>query len=94
MSDKEIIKRRTFIAKTGKAGAALGLSSLAFFERTLDAMPGMKPEINIFSKHLQWLNYAEMARTAAAMGWTGCCFTPTGVEPIVRSNGKFWMTLT
>ena len=53
--------------KAGKPAADFGLSYLALFDRTLDAMPGMKPEINVFSKHLQWLNYAEMARTAAAM---------------------------
>lgn len=37
-------------------------------------------KISIFSKHLQWLDYAEMAKVAAAMGFDG-------VDLTVRPNG-------
>ena len=77
--------RREFILNSLLTAA--GLSSVSNLTakpqsikiQTLDAdTEGFK--ISVFSKHLQWLNYAEMAQVAAQIGFDG-------VDITVRPNG-------
>lgn len=78
--DKNTISRRNF-AKLSALG--LGTLPLMGFNNTLFNST-MKPkdgiEISLFSKHLQFLNYNEMAAAAAEMGFDGLDLT-------VRPNG-------
>ena len=80
--------RRTFIAGSmlATAGLSTGLNVLASATKR-DSNPGefvpkMNDEfsISIFSKHLQWLDYSEMAKVAADMGFDG-------IDLTVRPNG-------
>ena len=77
------MRRRTFIETVSKAGiftaVAPGLS-----ENIQHLSIDMKPYFCIFSKHLQWLDYHEMASMARELGFTGIDLTvrPSGhVEP-------------
>jgi sugar phosphate isomerase/epimerase len=77
-------KRRDFLKKI--TGASLGLSGLPFSgkamfgERTASPIANEVMEICVFSKHLQFLNYDEMAETAAEIGFEG-------VDLAVRPGG-------
>ncbi len=63
--------RRHFLAQSALAVGALPLWSSAFaLEPTTGAAADL-PDIHIFSKHLQFLNYADMADAAAEMGFDG-----------------------
>lgn len=75
------ISRKDFIryATITSAGLPLGLSSL-----TTSGFPANNPNhatapdkisISIFSKNLQWLNYSDMAKLAAKMGFDGIDLT-------------------
>ena len=67
--------RRHFLSQ-----AALAASTLPFIAETV-ATPRIStgesdlPDIHIFSKHLQFLNYADMADAAATMGFDGVDLT-------------------
>ncbi len=78
--DRSHMKRRAFITKT----AAAGMLASAFPARLLKGCQGMagksEPNICIFSKHLHWLDYREMARMAAEIGFSG-------IDLTVRKNG-------
>lgn len=56
---------------TGMAAAALTPATL----RLDAAMEQVRPEVHLFSKHLQWLGYDEMAQTAAEIGFDGVDLT-------------------
>ncbi len=75
------LTRRDFLARAGMALAATPLiEPLAF----ATAPPDDAFRINLFSKHAQFLNYADLARTAADLGFEGLDLTvrPGGhVEP-------------
>lgn len=61
--------------------SALGMLPLAQALPQIKAnLSGIKRDIYIFSKHLQWLDYPTMAKTAAQLGYDG-------VDLTVRSNG-------
>ncbi len=77
------LSRRTLLSNTAKAAA---LSAAAHLSTTATATPKIpsRPRVNIFSKHLQWLDYKGMAETAAEIGYDGVDLTvrPKGhVEP-------------
>ncbi|MGM0506376.1 MAG: TIM barrel protein [Bacteroidota bacterium] len=81
------MKRRDFLKTSAIAG---GVGTLAPWvvnpaeARTLTTQPADDLELNIFSKHLEFLDYDEMARVAKAMGFDGVDLTvrETGhVEP-------------
>ena len=66
--------RRKFLRNVTGAGVMVSLPSI----RTTDAMPGKPPRrvpIVYFSKHLQWLNWEQMAETAAELGFDGIDLT-------------------
>jgi sugar phosphate isomerase/epimerase len=80
------MSRRAFIARGAALGAALPLGGA----RVLDAAVATSPEqaaaqpITVFTKHLQWLDYDELAQVVAETGFDGLDLTvrPGGhVEP-------------
>ncbi|WP_460912812.1 sugar phosphate isomerase/epimerase family protein [Spirosoma areae] len=66
--------RRHFLEQMTLATSALPMlpAMLPDFVRSAEAA---LPDIHIFSKHLQFLNYADMADAAAAMGFNGVDLT-------------------
>lgn len=73
-----LVNRRKFL-KNSFLGAVAGttLPAGAFFP-AIKKSPSRS--LHIFSKHLQWLDYQQMAQTAAALGFDG-------VDLTVRPNG-------
>lgn len=67
MRDEEL-SRRMFVRAAGLAAASLAIkpASVLAVKRT-----GVKRDICVFSKHLQWLDYDAMAETAAEIGFDG-----------------------
>jgi len=83
-------KRREFIRNISAAG--LGVVSLRDF-----SLPDVKPaairpkkiqEICVFSKHLQFLDYEEMAETAAEIGFEGVDLTVRAGGHVLPENVK------
>lgn len=86
------ISRRDFIRNsmltTGGISLAVDSSAALHQESIAENHPNISVKlsdkeafkISIFSKHLQWLDYAEMAKVAAAMGFDG-------IDLTVRPNG-------
>ncbi|MBI1389315.1 MAG: TIM barrel protein [bacterium] len=72
------ISRRRFIASAGAAAVTASLSGQAV--RAADSDKPKKPQVVIFSKHLQWLNWKDMAETAAEIGFDG-------IDLTVRTGG-------
>jgi len=76
------LSRRRFLITAGGAAAASAL----FLSKTIGSFPvpeeraKQRTKICIFSKHLQWLDYEDMAQTAAEIGFDG-------VDLTVRPNG-------
>src|SRR5208337_4695722 len=72
MEDKSSSSRRAFLRNVAGAGAMASLTSL----RATEAVPD-KPGVQTcyFSKHLQWLNWEQMAETAAELGFDGIDLT-------------------
>ena len=80
------MKRREVIKKTGLGMAsAIGLGQVPFNAFSLDIKKGYKQrKIYLFSKHLQWVGYEEMAKITSDIGFDGLDLTvrPKGhVEP-------------
>ncbi len=86
ISDLMKTKRRNFIQKSllSTAGISTVLNSLVNAQETeIVAQPTVSStqsendafKISIFSKHLQWLGYEEMARVAAEIGFDGIDLT-------------------
>jgi sugar phosphate isomerase/epimerase len=77
--------RRHFLTTLAAAGAALPLAGLAAASATgAAATVANNLPICVFSKHLQWLSYPEMAKAVKQMGFDGVDLTvrPEGhVEP-------------
>lgn len=109
--------RRNFIAKSilATAGASAGLNSLAGnkYPASANSSPIKRPgafSINIFSKNLHWLNYADMASVVAEMGFDGIDLTvrpeghvlpervaedlPKAVEEIKKAGLNVYMITT
>ncbi|MEO8582437.1 MAG: sugar phosphate isomerase/epimerase family protein [Flavitalea sp.] len=71
--------RRTFLKKTLLTGALLPLVNPNLF--SMNTMPSPdRLKVHIFSKHLQFLNYTDLANAAAEMGFDG-------VDLSLRPNG-------
>ncbi len=70
------MKRRTFISNTFKSGMAYGFIPNNQSSNILSEMDYYnKPAICIFSKHLHWLNYDDMATMAKNLGFDGVDLT-------------------
>ena len=65
------IKRRDFIKGIGAVGLSLPFTGFT----SLDLNQTNKNKICIFSKHLQWLNYEDMASVAKEIGFDGIDLT-------------------
>jgi sugar phosphate isomerase/epimerase len=80
--------RRNFIKGVSTAAMAASLiPSGSLFGKT-GAMAKKTPHICIFSKHLQWLNYRDMARLAAGIGFTGIDLTVRKGGHVLPENVK------
>ena len=66
--------RRRFLKQTALTAGALPVLPFAFSTPLATADTDV-PDIHIFSKHLQFLNYADMAEAAASMGFAGVDLT-------------------
>jgi sugar phosphate isomerase/epimerase len=104
---KAAVSRRGFLR--GVAGAAAGVS-ISGARKPVSAAEGTRMRIHLFSKHLQWLDYAGMAETAAALGFDGLDLTvrpkghveperveedlPKAVAAIAKAGLKFEMMVT
>ncbi|MCC8426539.1 sugar phosphate isomerase/epimerase [Mucilaginibacter sp. UR6-11] len=82
---RDDISRKNFIkgAAVTLAGIPLGapvLGRLLPASSFKNTTAGNAHSLNIFSKHLQWLNYADMARQAAQLGFDG-------IDLTVRTGG-------
>lgn len=74
-----MLNRRTFLQQSALLGIAAPFLSKMAWEPASPAL-----EVHVFSKHLQFLNYADMAAAAADIGFSGVDLTvrPGGhVEP-------------
>ncbi len=69
---KNNITRRSFIEKTSLASLGTMLAVNGFSQSCTGVQPEIQGlDIHIFSKHLQFLNYTDMANAAAEMGFNG-----------------------
>lgn len=73
----QVYSRRHFLKQTAWAAGTLPLLSVSEFANHGSAE---MPDIHIFSKHLQFLNYTDMAEAAVSMGFAG-------VDLTVRPDG-------
>ncbi|AYL94136.1 sugar phosphate isomerase/epimerase family protein [Mucilaginibacter celer] len=114
----ENISRKKFIATTALAAAGLpfGLGALAKPLALPEDINGVYPaatekiKVSIFSKHLHWLNYTDMATLAAQLGFDGVDLTvrpdghvspervtddlPKAVEAIEKAGLKVYSIVT
>jgi L-ribulose-5-phosphate 3-epimerase len=75
------ITRRSFVEKSLLAGIGITIGMQAFPQSLLKTKPKNNDlEIHIFSKHLQFLNYKNLAEAAAEIGFNG-------VDLSVRNKG-------
>jgi sugar phosphate isomerase/epimerase len=71
--------RRQFLTQTALVAGSLPFLSIRF-PKSVKATEQPLPDVHIFSKHLQFLNYADMADAAVTMGFNG-------VDLTVRPDG-------
>jgi L-ribulose-5-phosphate 3-epimerase len=69
------ISRRKFLEKSGKAGIVYSALGASVLSRSAYAENEKKRKICVFSKHLQWLDYTNMAKTASDIGFDGIDLT-------------------
>lgn len=69
------ISRRESLKKLATGGAALSLLGSAPLSAMQSAPFAKSKEVHVFSKHLQWLDYDGMAKTAAKIGFDGIDLT-------------------
>jgi len=76
-TEKNFISRRNFLSSLVGASAAAGLVPLVDQAKSEDKSSSNNPKMKIFifSKHLQWLEYPEMAQTAKRLGFDGLDLT-------------------
>ncbi|MEO6284931.1 MAG: TIM barrel protein [Dyadobacter sp.] len=68
------ISRRNFLINSALAGSAIPMLTNEAFSKSHTALADT-PKINIFSKHLQFLNYQDMAEAAKELGFDGIDLT-------------------
>jgi len=76
--DQSCVSRRKFlsaVAGTAATGGLLGIIADTRGVESAEIGRHGRPRINIFSKHLQWLDYKGMAGTAAEIGFDGVDLT-------------------
>lgn len=66
--------RRSFLGKVWAVGIAMGLADASFSEKT-GKPSGSKPPVLMFSKHLGWMGYKELADTVVQLGFDGVDLT-------------------
>jgi L-ribulose-5-phosphate 3-epimerase len=114
--------RRTFIAKSALTAAGVAAGFNSFARSSANELSGSGTTLNkdvkvpdafkisIFSKHLQWLNYKEMAEYVAELGFDGVDLTvrpqghvlperveedlPRAVEAVEKAGKKVYMLTT
>jgi L-ribulose-5-phosphate 3-epimerase len=69
------MKRRHFLKQTSSAAIFASLLPADSLLGNTGIIKAKSPYICIFSKHLQWLDYREMAKLAADIGFTGIDLT-------------------
>ncbi len=69
------LSRRKFLENSVRTGAMFTLAANGIIPSILTAGDQHGFKICIFSKHLQWLDYTEMAETAARIGFNGIDLT-------------------
>ena len=69
-----LVSRRNFLINTLVTGSLLPFIQENAYSQNLYKSPDL-PKINIFSKHLQFLNYQDMADVAKEMGFDGIDLT-------------------
>jgi L-ribulose-5-phosphate 3-epimerase len=78
---KEEITRRSFLEKTTLAGMGMAMPISVFSKPLFENKNSITDlDIHIFSKHLQFLNYKDMANAASEIGFNG-------VDLSVRNKG-------
>lgn len=68
------LSRRNFLINTALAGSLIPLLTPKTFAKSVTPAANV-PKINIFSKHLQFLNYKDMAEAAKEIGFDGIDLT-------------------
>jgi len=102
---KHLTTRRDFIKQSALAGAVLTAGGASFVKADTT-----KIKCGVFSKHLQWLNYADTSDAVAEIGWDGieCPVRPGGhvlperveedlpkmVDALRKNNLQILMTTT
>ena len=81
------MSRRQCLEVLAKAGATVPVIGVWPFLIN-NKPPGASREIHIFSKHLQWLDYAGMAKTAAEIGFDGVDLTVRPKGHVLPENVK------
>ena len=74
--ENHIESRRNFVKKSVLAGSFIPLMSTPFAAKTTEKRTTANPlKVHVFSKHLQFLNYNDMADAAANIGFDGVDLT-------------------
>lgn len=82
------MERREFVFKTAAAGMLASAFPASLLQGSRGHKGGSEPQICIFSKHLQWLGYREMAQVAAEIGFTGIDLTVREGGHVLPENVK------
>lgn len=87
------ISRKDFIRYSAIAAAALpaglsGLTALGKADKSIQKKQDHKQTISIFSKNLHWLNYKDMAKLVAKMGFDGIDLTVRPKGHVIPENVK------
>ncbi len=75
MQNKFPVSRRQFLGTAALAGASIPLASFTPWQQKLSGTAADKLSVHIFSKHLQFLDYSDMAKAAADIGFDGVDLT-------------------
>jgi len=75
MQTNHSISRRRFVGAAAMAGAALPLTGFSSWQNKFSGKADEKLSVHIFSKHLQFLDYEDMANAAADIGFDGVDLT-------------------
>ncbi len=75
MQTNHSISRRRFVGAAAMAGAALPLTGFSSWQNKFSGKADEKLSVHIFSKHLQFLDYEDMAKAAADIGFDGVDLT-------------------